>query len=280
VNGALAANLADLAETLRRSTVKVREGRHGIGSGVIWDSNGLIVTNSHVVQNRTVSVETSDGRQFPAKVKARNPQRDLAALEVKATDLPQTTKGHSERLRVGELVFALGNPMGLTGAVATGVIHALGPVEGLEHQTWIQADVRLAPGNSGGPLADARGRVIGVNSMIARGLGLAVPVDSIERFLRGEKEQPELGVTIEPVAVPASGRNILGLLVAEVVPGSAAQRAGLLRGDVLVSSGRRFFEQPLDLLTAIRNSPPPSRRLELELLRGGKQQSVEVTLES
>jgi S1-C subfamily serine protease len=88
-----------------------------------------------------------------------------------------------------------------------------------------------------------------------------------------------LGVTIEPVAVPASGRNILGLLVAEVVPGSAAQRAGLRRGDVLVSSGRRFFEQPFDLLTAIRNSPPPGR-LELELLRGGKQQSVEVTLES
>jgi serine protease Do len=279
VNGALAANLADVAETLRCSTVKVREGRHGIGSGVIWDSNGLIVTNSHVVQNRTVSVETSDGRQFPATVQARNPQRDLAALEVKASDLPQTTKGHSERLRVGELVFALGNPMGLTGAVATGVIHALGPVEGLEYQSWIQADVRLAPGNSGGPLADARGRVIGVNSMIARGLGLAVPVDSIERFLRGEKEQPELGVTIEPVAVPASGRNILGLLVAEVVPGSAAQRAGLRRGDVLVSSGRRFFEQPFDLLTAIRNSPPPGR-LELELLRAGKQQSVEVTLES
>jgi serine protease Do len=279
VNIALAANLADVAQTLRRSTVKVREGRHGIGSGVIWNSNGVIVTNDHVVRNRTVSVETSDGRQFLATVKARNSQRDLAALEVKATDLPEAARGHSERLRVGELVFALGNPVGITGAIATGVIHALGPVEGLEYQSWIQADVRLAPGNSGGPLADARGRVIGINSMISRGLGLAVPVDSIERFLRGEKEQPELGITIEPVAVPASGRNILGLLVAEVAAGSAAQRAGLRKGDVLVASGRRFFEQPFDLLTAIRNSLPPAR-LELELLRAGKQQSVEVTLES
>jgi serine protease Do len=279
VNIALSANLADVAQTLRRSTVKVREGRHGIGSGVIWNSNGVIVTNDHVVRNRTVSVETSDGRQFQATVKARNAQRDLAALEVKAKDLPDAAKGHAERLRVGELVFALGNPVGITGAIATGVIHALGPVEGLEYQSWIQADVRLAPGNSGGPLADARGRVIGINSMISRGLGLAVPLDSIERFLRGEKEQPELGITIEPVAVPASGRNILGLLVAEVAAGSAAQRAGLRKGDVLVASGRRFFEQPFDLLTAIRNSLPPAR-LELELLRGGKQQSVEVTLES
>jgi serine protease Do len=182
VIASLATDLANAAEKLNQSTVKIREGRHGIGTGVLWNANGLIVTNSHVVSGRRVTVETFDGRVFPAHLKIRDSSRDLAALVIEPPG-PQAAETADKSIpRAGELVFALGNPFGLTGAFATGVIHAVGPVEGLGNFIWIQADIRLAPGNSGGPLADAQGRVIGINSMIAHGLGLAVPIAGIERF--------------------------------------------------------------------------------------------------
>src|ERR1700726_3343714 len=202
----------EIAEQLRRSTVLVLPGERRNGSGVIWSADGVIVTNAHVARASQIRVQLCDGREFDAALVSRDTRRDLAELRISAANLPAAVAADSSQVRPGELAIAIGNPLGFVGALTTGVIHAVGPRRGLGSQSWIQADVRLAPGNSGGPLADARGRVIGVNSMIARGLGLAVPVDSIERFLRGDKEQPELGVTIEPVAVPASGRNILGLL--------------------------------------------------------------------
>jgi serine protease Do len=184
VTNTLAADLWTAAEKLRRSTVKIREGRHGVGTGVLWTAAGLIVTNAHVVNGRRVTVETWDGRVFQAGLQIRDTGRDLASLSIDPPGLPGVATGDTASLRVGELVFALGNPLGLTGALATGVIHAIGPVEGLEHMDWIQADIRLAPGNSGGPLADSQGRLIGINSMISRGLGLAVPLPLIERFVR------------------------------------------------------------------------------------------------
>jgi serine protease Do len=184
VTGSLATDLALSAEKLRRSTVKIREGRHGVGTGVLWSAAGLILTNAHVVNGRRVTVETCDGRVFPARLRIRDAGCDLASLSIDPPGLPTVATGDTASLRVGELVFALGNPFGLTGALAAGIIHAIGPVEGLERMDWIQADIRLAPGNSGGPLADSQGRLIGINSMISRGLGLAVPLPSIERFVR------------------------------------------------------------------------------------------------
>jgi serine protease Do len=184
VTSSIALDLAAASEKLRRSTVKIREGRHGLGSGVLWSASGLIVTNAHVVNRRHVLVETFDGRVFPARMQVRDAGRDLASLVIEAPGLPGVGTGDTASLRVGELVFALGNPLGLTGALATGIIHAIGPVDGLPGQHWIQADIRLAPGNSGGPLADSQGRLIGINSMICHGLGLAVPLPAIERFVR------------------------------------------------------------------------------------------------
>ena len=172
----MARAFGEVAERLRRSTVEVRlRGAHhqegGGGSGVIATADGQIVTNAHVARGADASVRLWDGREFPATLMARDARRDLAALKVDAAGLPAATFGDSGALRVGELVMAIGNPMGFIGALTTGVVHALGGLSGFGRQSWVLADVRLAPGNSGGPLADAYGRVVGINTMIVNGLG-------------------------------------------------------------------------------------------------------------
>jgi serine protease Do len=173
--------LSALAGSLREITVQVHGEPAGIGSGVLWSRDGLIVTNAHVVRGR-VNVKLPGGRVVMARLLARDPEHDLAALAIDAHGLGAAEIGDSDGLRVGELVVAVGNPLGLAGAVTAGLIHAIGPRRPAG-PSLIQADLRLAPGNSGGPLADARGRVIGINAMIAGGLALAVPSSLVARFL-------------------------------------------------------------------------------------------------
>ncbi|OLB39032.1 MAG: hypothetical protein AUH11_05200 [Acidobacteria bacterium 13_2_20CM_57_17] len=146
------AGFGETAEQLRRSTVLIHSGGRGSGSGVIWSSDGLIVTNAHVVRGSNVRVQLWDGREFEGAVASRDPRRDLAALRISADSLPAASPADSSQLRPGELAIAIGNPMGFVGALTTGVIHAIGPLPALGSQTWVQASVRLAPGNSGGPL--------------------------------------------------------------------------------------------------------------------------------
>ena len=179
----LAEEMADLAATLRRSTVEVRDGGRGAGSGFIWQDDGLIVTNAHVARAAHATVVLSDGRAFEGVVTARDRQRDLAmiAIDLRGATVPTVTLGHPTDLRAGDLVVALGHPLGITGALAVGVVHTVDGRGGAPR--WIRADIRLAPGNSGGPLADVRGRVIGVNTLIANGLGVAVPITTVHRFL-------------------------------------------------------------------------------------------------
>jgi len=265
----LFADFAALAERLRRVSVEVRGRRHGAGSGVIWRSDGLIVTNSHVVAGSRAEVRLADGRKFDATVTRRDRLHDLAELRVEATNLPAAAIGDSGALRVGELVLAVGNPLGHVGALATGIVHATG-------LRFIAADVRLAPGNSGGLLADARGEVIGVNSMIARGLALAVPATEVERFLAREDhpKRPTLGVVLRPVKVRLDEGESPGLLVLEVQESSAAGRAGLLLGDVLVGALGRLFRAFDDLPRALL----AAREVKLELVRGGERLSLTVTL--
>jgi serine protease Do len=182
----LALALAELAERLRRSTVEVRTGGTGVGSGVIWTDDGLVITNAHVARAETATLVLADGRALTGRVTARDRRRDLATIAIaggpSVAGLTPATVGHPATLRTGDLVVALGNPLGITGALAVGVVHALEPGH-VGRPRWIRADIRLAPGNSGGPLADARGRVVGLNTMIANGLGIAVPVTTIARFL-------------------------------------------------------------------------------------------------
>ena len=173
----------EIAEKLRRSTVLIRAGGRGSGSGVIWSSDGIIITNAHVARGTQISLELWDGLEFPAAVVSRDPQRDLAILRIEATNLPSAFVADSSQVRPGELAIAIGNPLGFIGALTTGVIHAMGPHQALSSQSWIQSNVRLAPGNSGGPLANARGGVIGINTMLVGRLALAVPSNVVRDFL-------------------------------------------------------------------------------------------------
>ena len=167
---------------VRGVTVQVYGGRTGIGSGVVWTSNGLVVTNAHVAHGRLARVVFPTGHAVEARLLAWDWDSDLAALGTNTDGLIAADIGDSDALRVGELVVAVGSPFGLAGAVTAGVIHAI-PSRRLSGPRFIEADVRLAPGNSGGPLADSRGRVIGINARIAGGLALAVPSNVVTCFL-------------------------------------------------------------------------------------------------
>jgi serine protease Do len=270
----LAADLASIAEALRGSTVQVRGRGPGGGSGVIWTPDGTIVTNAHVARGADAEVELADGRTFNARLVARDDRLDLAELAVEATDLPAAPVADSDHLRVGQIVLAAGNPLGLVGAVATGIIHAIAP---LRHgmRDWVRADIRLLPGNSGGPLADAHGHVIGINSMVAGGLGLAVPSNVVTRFLRNHGRRPQIGITTQPVLVPVNGGPVTGLLVLEVRPGSPAEAAGVAMGDVLVGVAGRLFRGPRDL-AALQIEWGDTVRL--DLLRAGRLAGVEIVV--
>lgn len=271
---------AALAKRLRESTVVVRgQGSRG-GSGVIWRSDGLIVTNAHVASGPRAVIKLMGGRVYDARVESRDPGSDLAALSIDAAGLTAAPIRDSDALHVGELVLAVGNPLGLEGAVSTGIIHAVPSRDSFGPGAWVQADIRLAPGNSGGPLADALGRVIGINSMVAGGLALAVPSNRVEDFLDGTGERSRLGITVKPVLIPLTNERLGGLLVLEVEAGSPAEKAGLSGGDVLVGVGGRPIEGPYDLARALRTAgrSGDSAWLSLDLLRGGRFETREVFL--
>ncbi|MGI8690854.1 MAG: S1C family serine protease [Thermomicrobiales bacterium] len=264
----------EMAEQLRRSTVQVRGRGPGGGSGVIWRADGLILTNAHVARGPRATIVLADGRTFAAIVTARDEHRDLAALQVDATDLPAAIIGDSDALRIGALVLAVGNPLGLTGALTTGVVHAAASPDGPRGHGWVRADVRLAPGNSGGPLADAAGQVIGINSMIAGGLALAVPSNAIARFLRGAAARPALGVTMRSVQLPLGGKIVFGLLIMDVAAGSPAETAGLFTGDVLIGTGGALFVRPDSLMQALYDAAP-GNMLRLDIVRGGRRIAID-----
>jgi serine protease Do len=260
-------DLPATAERVRRATVQVEGGGRRGGSGVIWRTDGLVVTNAHVARGTGARIRLSDGRLVRATVAARDPQLDIALLQADSGDLPEIIIGDSDALRAGQLVLAVGSPYGQAGTVTVGVIHANGGGR------WVQANVRLAPGNSGGPLADAEGRVVAINTMVMRGLALAIPSNLVARFVerRGRPAQ-RLGVTVQPVNTPG-----FGLLIVEIEAASLAQRSGLQVGDVLTGSQGRPFQAPFDLAFLLEALAEPS--LHLDVLRGGRQVSVELMFE-
>jgi serine protease Do len=281
---ALSGALADLAQQLRPSVVGVRLPGRGGGAGVIWDANGLVITNAHVARDERVEVVLDGGRALPATLVARDPARDLAALRVAASGLPAAPVGDSAALRVGELVFAMGHPLGEPHAVALGIVTSVGrgaQVGGERLPEAVQADLALYPGNSGGPLVDARGRVIGINSMVVPPrLALAVPSATVARFL-GPGGRARIGVRTQRVALPPPLARRLGLpqedalIVVEVMPDEPAAGAGLLPGDVLLAVDGTPLDSPSALAEQL--DAAGERAVRLHVLRGGSVRLVGIT---
>jgi S1-C subfamily serine protease len=182
--------LADVADTVRRSLVQITSGSgrgQGNGAGTIWHSDGLIITNAHVVQRGPLSVTLPDGRKLPARLIAADTDHDIAALSVEATGLPTIEVGDSRQVVPGQWVLAMGHPWGVQGGTTAGTVIGAGAQlpEVLNGKDWIAVNLQLRPGHSGGPLVDAQGRLIGINTlMTGPEVGAAVPVNAIKAFLK------------------------------------------------------------------------------------------------
>jgi len=187
LSSGLARDIAATVDRLRQITVQIRTHGAAIGAGILWkeqgSESGLIITNAHVVRGDRATVELNDDTAARARVVARDRKRDLAALEIDAWPALAPSEIRESPLQVGELVIAIGHPGGLVGAATLGIVHAAeGGRDG--RARWVRADLRLAPGFSGGPLADAAGRLVGVNTMIQGSLALAVPAAAVKAWLR------------------------------------------------------------------------------------------------
>jgi serine protease Do len=241
----------------------------GQGSGVIIDPHGMIVTNNHVIDESTrVQVNLKDGRTFVGEVVGTDPATDVALVKINGENLPFATLGDSEKLKVGQIVLAIGNALGLPGAptVSMGLIGALGrPLPGTDFvvEGLIQTDAAINPGNSGGPLADLDGKVIGMNTAMipfAQGMGFAIPSETIKRIMdqisrNGRVVRPWLGISGMDVNKFVARRYNLpveqGVLLAEVLQEGPARDAGLRVGDVVAKIGDSKVEGMKDLVGAL-----------------------------
>ena len=276
-----------MIEEAQRSVVQLRSSGRGIGAGVIWPGDGLVLTNHHVVSGRrrrnNIKVALHDGRTIDADVLKSDRSLDLALLRLEGgqADLPAATVGDSDALRVGELVYAIGHPWGSVGAVSAGIVGGVGELRGQGRGSsarYVRSDVALAPGNSGGPLLNARGEVVAINAMIFGLMALSIPSNAANAWAAGER-RPRLGIGVLPVEVPVSLRReagTSGLVIAGVETGGPADRAGLLVGDVLLAiAGQQLGEAGTLLETVARAGDVVS----LRVMRGGKIMVMEVRLE-
>jgi len=268
--------------------------RDGMGSGVIIDAKGIILTNNHVVEGADeVIVRLSDGRDYKAHDVHTDPETDLAVLTIDAEEtLPFATLGDSNDLNIGDWVVAIGNPFGLDSTVSAGIISGMGRELG-GRRSFLQTDAAINPGNSGGPLVNLKGEVIGINTAIAsnsggyQGIGFAIPSDlaqwvTSQLIENGTVQRAYLGVTIAEVdarlARQLEVRRGEGVVVGEILPGSPAAKAGFQEGDLITHFGGAAVRKPRDLQERVERSPPGSTQ-ELSVLRDGNRLTLEVELQ-
>jgi serine protease Do len=268
----------------------------GVGSGVIATKDGYILTNNHVVDGADeVKVALQDGREFTAKVVGRDPKSDVAVIKIAAKDLPAITMADSDKVEVGDVVLAIGNPFGIGQTVTTGIVSAKSRGNmGLDYEDFIQTDAAINPGNSGGALVDADGRLIGINTAILsrsggnQGIGFAIPVnlarDVMGSLIKdGHVTRGYLGVMIQDLT-PALAKefklkNTTGALVSDVTPKGPADKAGLKSGDLLVEfNGKKVSDSRHLKLEVARTQP--GETVPVKILRDGTTKTLEVTVKT
>ena len=298
---------SDMPDLLRRFFGDQFQGRmprgnsgaprqEGVGSGVIATKDGYILTNNHVVDGADeVKVALQDGREFTAKVIGRDPKSDVAVIKIDATDLPIVPMADSDKVEVGDIVLAIGNPFGIGQTVTTGIVSAKGRGNmGLDYEDFLQTDAAINPGNSGGALVDADGRLIGINTAILshsggnQGIGFAIPVnlarDEMQSLIKdGHVTRGYLGVMIQDLT-PALAKEFklkdsTGALIGDVTPKGPADKAGLKSGDLLVEfNGKKVADSRHLKLEVARTQP--GQTVPVKILRDGTSKTLEVTVKT
>jgi serine protease Do len=261
---------------------------HALGSGFIISKEGLIITNNHVVEKATeIKIKLQTGKEYDAKLVGRDPKTDLALIQVAPDkDFPKPeVLGDSDVMRVGDRVMAVGNPFGLGHTVTTGIISAKSRILGAgPYDDFLQTDAAINPGNSGGPLFNMDGKVIGINTAIVaqgQGIGFAIPVNMAKELLpqlkKGKIVRGWIGIMIQditPELAKSFGiKTAKGVLISDVVKGSPAEKAGLMRGDVIL----RFEDKEIEnahRLSQLAAATPPDTMAKIDLLRNGKVETI------
>lgn len=272
----------------------------GLGSGVIVSANGYIITNNHVVEGADeLSVLLPDEREYKAKLIGADPKTDVAVIKIEAENLPTVTLADSDKLRVGDVVFAVGNPLGVGQTVTMGIVSAkgrnkLGLLENVQgYEDFIQTDAAINMGNSGGALIDAKGRLVGINSAIVSntrgniGIGFAIPVNLAASIMHslidtGSVVRGYLGVIPESVTPEIAEalklpKDTKGVLIADISPDSPAEKAGLKRNDIMMAINGRVISSVEDMRLTVAQTLPGSK-IALKIVRDSKESTVDVTL--
>ncbi|MBI4847079.1 MAG: DegQ family serine endoprotease [Nitrospirae bacterium] len=266
-----------------------------LGSGVIISPDGYILTNTHVVKDADkIKVVMSDKKEFIGKVIGNDPKTEISVIKIDAKDLPTISVGDSDKLKVGELVLAVGNPFGLNQTITMGIVSAVGRANvGIaEYEDFIQTDAAINPGNSGGALVNVKGELVGINTAIFstsggyQGIGFAIPSNMAKIVMRSLVEKGKvvrgwLGVSIQAITPELAQQFGLkkdyGTLVADVVEGSPAEKAGLIRGDVIIEVDGKEVTEPFQLRNMVAGIPPGETR-EMKIIREGEIQTIKVTI--
>jgi len=268
--------------------------QRSLGTGFIIDPKGLVITNEHVVKNADkikVKMAGQDGKEYTATVKGRDPQTDIALLQIDAKEtFPSLTLGDSDKIRVGDWVVAIGNPFGLGHTVTQGIISAKGRIIGAgRYDNFLQTDAAINPGNSGGPLLNLEGEVVGINTAIVatgQGIGFAIPANMVKNIIeqletKGKVIRGMLGVQVQvvtPEIAKAFGMSEpRGAVVAEVHPDTPAEKAGIKREDIIIEYNGKPIKE-MNELPRLVAATPPGTKTTVKVLRNGKEMTFPITV--